>query len=158
MSTGYILFIILFVSVISVFAYLDTRKGVRASLPKFLKIFVPMLLAGIIVKIPELLKVTKKVGFSAETDVAPYIIGGIGTIIFFTVLFNAFKTEESYRKLKIYEYFLGFVTGIFRGWLYFGFFTIYMHKIFGFISIKPELLKIIENPVKWVVFLSFIGK
>lgn len=157
MTAGYVLFIILFVVSISVFAYLDTRKGIRASFHRLLKVFVPMLLAGIIVKIPELIGITKKAGFSDATDLAPYIIGGVGTLIFYTVLFQAFKAEESYRRLKVYDYFLGFLNGLARGWLYFGFFTLYLHKIFRFESISPELLSVIENPVKWVMFLSFFG-
>ncbi len=151
MNTGYILFLILFIIVISIFAYLDTRKGFRSSLPKFLRVFMPMLLAGVIVKIPELIGVTSK------NSIASYIIGGIGTLIFYSVLINVFKNEDSSRKLNIFDYFLGFLMGLSRGWLYFGFFTLYINLIFK-LSTVPEfttLLKAIETPVKWIVFLGF---
>jgi uncharacterized membrane protein required for colicin V production len=149
MSAGYIIFLILFIIVISVFAFLDTRQGFRPALPLFLRIFMPMLLTGVIVKIPELIGVTQK------GDVASYIIGGIGTIIFYSVLINVFKKEEGSRKLNILDYFVGFLLGIGRGWLYFGFFTLFLNRIFGFSFVKPELLRAIEEPVKWVLFLGF---
>ena len=157
--TGYILFLILFIIIVSTFAYLDTRHGFRAALPKFLRVFMPMLLAGVIVKIPELIGMTKKVGFSPESDIAPYIIGGIVTIIFYTVLIKVFKKEETTRKLNILDYFVGFLLGLGRGWLYFGFFTLYLNKIFSLstsgVNDLTNLILIIEKPVKWVLFFNF---
>jgi uncharacterized membrane protein required for colicin V production len=156
--TGYILFLTLFIIVISTFAYLDTRQGFRAAIPKFLGVFMPMVLAGLIVKIPELIGVTKKIGVSQESDIAPYLIGGIGAIIFYTVLIKVFKKEESTRKLNILDYFVGFILGLSRGWLYFGFFALYLNKIFDLGKNSADLIKllsIIEEPVKWVLFFSF---
>jgi len=152
MTFPYLLFIIVFVGVLTAFAYLDTRRGVRGDFPLLLRVIVPMLLAGIIVKIPQLIGITPKGG------VISYIIGGIGAIIFYIVLISVFKKaeEEKYNKLGIIDYFLGFLLGILRGWLYFGFFIVYLHAIFGLSFVQPSLLDAVIKPVEWLLFLSFI--
>ena len=149
MGTAYIVFVVVFIVVIALFAYLDAKKGLRESLPLFLKIFVPMLLTGVIVKIPELLKVIGK------DDIVAYIIGGIGVVIFYAVMFNMFKSEKSTRKKGVMDYFMGFLIGLSRGWLYAGFVVLYVDKIFTLSFLQPALRAAIENPVKWILFLSF---
>ncbi|OHD59964.1 MAG: hypothetical protein A2014_07410 [Spirochaetes bacterium GWF1_49_6] len=151
MTFPYLLFIIAFVGALTAFAYLDTRRGIRGDFPLLLRIVVPLLLAGIIVKITQLIGITPKGG------VVSYIIGGIGAVIFYIVLISVFKKaeEEKYQKLGIVDYFLGFLAGVIRGWLYFGFFIVYLHAIFGLSFVQPALLNTVIKPVEWLLFLSF---
>ena len=150
-----ILFIILFCGTLTYFAFVDTRKGFRYALPLFLRVFVPMILTGIIVKIPQLLKLTQK------EDVVSYIIGAIGAVIFYIVLFKVFKKENSKRNLNVLDYFVGFLIGTFRGWLYFGFAMVYLNKLFGLNTsvfngtTAGQVLTAMITPAKWVLFLGF---
>ncbi len=149
MNPWYIIFIILFAGVMTYFAFIDTKKGFRYALPLFLRIFVPLVLTGIIVKIPQLIGLTEK------GDIVSYIIGAIGSIIFFIVLINVFRKAEKQKRLNVLDYFLGFIFGVLRGWLYFGYFTLYIHRIFDLKFIDSQLLNTIITPVEWVLFLSF---
>ncbi|OHD54882.1 MAG: hypothetical protein A2Y33_16040 [Spirochaetes bacterium GWF1_51_8] len=152
MTFLYVLFIVLFVGVLTFFAYLDTRNGIRRALPLLFRVAVPMLLAGIIGKIPQLIGITEK------GSIVSYIIAGIGAVIFYIVLIKVFKKEDEdkYRKLNIVDYFLGFLAGVIRGWLYFGFFTVYLHKVFNLTFVQPVLLDAVMKPVEWILFISFI--
>lgn len=147
---AYAIFLILFIATLSYFAYFDTRKGVRYALPLFLQVFIPMLLSGIIVKLSQLI---------TKYDLVSYIVGGIGTVIFFIVLLSVFKPEKSSRQLGVLEHFFGFILGILRGWLFFGFVMFYLdvfHLIHFHAFLSSSLISAIEKPVKWIMLLDFI--
>ncbi len=149
MSSSQVIFLLVFIVVLSVFAYINTREGFLRSLSSLLRLVIPMLLSGIIVKISQLI---------SRVELVSYIIGGIGTVIFFLVLKNAIKNPEK-KKVNIVGHFLGFLVGIVEGWLVSGVIVLYL----DFFKV-PELSKILAPafyqsivlPVKWILFLDFI--
>ncbi len=147
---AYPLFLVVFIAFISYFAYFDTKKGFRYALPLFLQVFIPMLLSGITVKLSQLI---------SKYNLVSYIIGGIGTIIFFIVLLSVFKPEKSSRPLSVLDHFFGFILGLMRGWLIFGFVMFYL-DVFHVISfhsfLSSNLVLAIEKPVRWIILLDFI--
>ena len=150
MTTEYIVFLVVFIIVLSVFAYINTKEGMGFAASSFLKIFVPMLLSGIIVKIAHLI---------AKEPLISYIVGGIGTVIFFIVLQNVILTPEKKRKPGLLSFFFGFLIGIAQGWLVIGFLTSYVDffKLIQVHSIIPaSFFTAIVTPLKWVLFLDFI--
>lgn len=151
MSTAYIIFLVIFIIILSVFAYMGTRNGVMRAFNSFLRIAVPMLLSGIIVKISQLI--------SNKTDLISYIIGGIGTVIFFLVLRSVITNPEKTQKMGIFNYFFGFLIGLAQGWLICGILVLYLNR-FGIIHIEQiisaSFFNAITIPVKWILFLDFI--
>jgi uncharacterized membrane protein YfcA len=117
-----------------------------------------MLLSGVIVKIAQLIS-------KNELSIS-YIIGFIGTIIFYLVLRNLFKSPETAKNEGVVDYFLGFVIGVIQGWLIAGFLVVYLNfvfKLFNIIDmeskirqIAPMLFEAIKTPIDWILFLSFI--
>jgi hypothetical protein len=151
MATGYIIFLVIFIVLLSLFAYMGTRNGFVKALYSFLRIAVPMLLSGIIVKIVRLIP--------NQPELVSYIIGGIGTVIFFLVLRTVITTGSQNTKMGIFDYFLGFLLGITEGWLIVGFIVMYL-DFFKIVSIQslihPTFYQTIIKPVDWILFLSFI--
>ena len=150
MPSSYIIFLIIFVIILSVFAYYCTKEGFIRALYSLLRYAVPMLLSGIIVKIAQLI---------SKVNLISYIIGGIGTIIFALVLWNVILSPEKNKKMGIINYFLGFLIGVAEGWLIIGFLVLYIDffKIIDVRSIISEsFFQAIVTPVRWVLFLDFI--
>lgn len=147
-----VVLIIALVIVVGVFAYIDAKFGIISSLPLLLRVMVPMLVSGIIVRIVML------IGLSETQMNLKYIISGVGTVIFYVVLANVFKRKErEYKsKKKAYEYIIGFFSGVLRGWLIFGFFLLYLNQFGGLFSKYPTLVNTILKPVHWLMFLDFI--
>jgi hypothetical protein len=155
MSFSPVLFIAILVIFFSIFAYLGAKDGISRSFSSFLRIFIPMLLSGVIVWIAH--HIPKSV------ELISYIIGGIGAVIFFLVLRSAIKLPERRKDMNIAEYFFGLMIGIARGWLICGFVLLYLDfldKYFNVIKLRSfvnqPLLDAIIIPVKWVLFLDFI--
>ncbi len=150
MPNSYIIFLIIFIILLTVFAYFCTKNGFIRSLYLFLRFAVPMFLSGVIVFISR---------FISKVELIKYIIGIIGTVIFFLVLFNVFVLPEKNKKMGIINYFLGFVIGIAIGWLIAGFVVIYL-DFFNIIIIhniiSSSFYTAIITPVKWILFLDFI--
>lgn len=149
MSTGYILFLVLFILVVGTFAYLNTREGFVRSLNSLLRLLIPMVLSGIIVKIAQLI---------SKVELISYIIGGIGTVIFFLVLKNVIKNPEK-KKINIFGYFMGFIVGVIEGWLVCGIIVLYLnffHVVQLDKILAPAFYRAIVLPVEWTLFLSFI--
>ncbi len=149
MSTGYILFLVLFILVLGTFAYLNTREGFVRAFNSLLRLLIPMVLSGIIVKIAQLI---------SKVELISYIIGAIGTVIFFLVLRNAIKTPEK-KKQGIIGTFLGFLVGVVEGWLVCGIVVLYLN-FFHIVQLDrilaPAFYKAIVIPVEWTLFLDFI--
>lgn len=153
MSTSYVVFLVIFIILMALFAYFGTRNGVLKSVYSFLRIGIPMLLSGIIVKISHLI---------SKVELVSFIIGGIGTVIFYLVLRGVIggKTENNKNKKKgIVDYFLGFIIGAAEGWLIIGFVTIYLNyfQIIKIQEIIPSLYQAIVKPLQWILFFKFNG-
>lgn len=148
-----VVLIIALIITVGIFAYIDAKFGIVSSLPLFLRVAIPMLVSGVIVRIVML------IGLSEEQINLKYIISGVGTVIFYIVLANVFKRKErEYKaKQKGYEYILGFLSGALRGWLVFGFFLLYLNQFTELFSKYPTLVNTILKPVQWLMFLDFIG-
>ena len=153
MSSSYVLFLVIFIILMAFFAYIGTRNGLIRSFYSFLRIGIPMLLSGIIVKISHLI---------SKVELVSFIIGGIGTVIFFLVLRGVIggKVDSNkYRNQKkgILDYFLGFIIGAAQGWLIIGFFVIYLNyfQIIKIQEIIPSLYQAIIKPLQWILFFKF---
>ncbi|MGA2142936.1 MAG: hypothetical protein ABSG94_11015 [Brevinematales bacterium] len=154
-----IIFIVVFIAIIGICAYSGTRQGFFRSLNSFLRIALPMLLSGIIVLIASLIS-KERIGLIS------YIIGLIGTIIFYLVLRNVIKDPDaSVRNAGIVDYFLGFIVGVMRGWVIAGFLVVYIDFFCKLLKMQTNLQNIIDNqslfiaiktPIDWILFLSFI--
>ncbi len=158
MQISYIIFLVVFIVIIGICAYSGTRQGFFRALNSFLRIALPMLLSGIIVLIASL--ITKQ-----RMDLISYIIGLIGTIIFYLVLRNIIKDPETIRNAGIADYFLGFIVGVLQGWLIAGFLVVYINYFCTILNFHPNLMEIakspslfaaIRTPIDWILFLSFI--
>lgn len=152
MSTVYIIFLVIFILIIAIFAYVGTREGFFRSLNSFLRVALPLLLSGIIVKIVRLI--------SGNIDIISYIIGGIGTVIFYIVFKSVLTRPEKVQKMGLVDYFLGFLVGIATGWLVIGLFVLYI-DFFKIIAINGKIISeaffnAVVTPVKWLLFLEFI--
>lgn len=154
-----IIFIVVFIAIIGICAYTGTRQGFFRSLNSFLRIALPMLLSGIIVLIASLIS-KERIGLIS------YIIGLIGTVIFYLVLRNVIKDPDTAaRNAGIVDYFLGFVVGVMRGWVIAGFLVVYIDFFCKLLKLQTNLQNIIDNqslfiaiktPIDWILFLSFI--
>jgi len=155
MSGSYVIFLVLFIALISVFAYLGTREGFVRALNSLLRIAVPMLLSGVIVKIAQFIQNLNGSSF----DLISYIIGGVGTVIFFLVLRSVIAKPEKGKKLGIFSYFFGFLVGLIQGWLIAGFFVLYLNR-FGIVHISQiipqQFFNAIVTPLERILFLDFI--
>lgn len=160
MNAAYVIFLVVFIVIIGLCAYIGTRQGFFRALNGFFRVALPMLLSGIIVLIASLIS-------KERMGLISYIIGFIGTIIFFLVLRNVIKDPETAvnRNAGIVDYFLGFIVGVLRGWLIAGFLVVFVNKVCELISFKPDLAAIINSqslyyaitkPIDWILFLSFI--
>lgn len=152
MSTEYIIFLIIFILIIAIFAYVGTREGFFRSLNSFLRIALPLLLSGVIVKVVRLI--------SGNVDIISYIIGGIGTFIFYLVFKSVLVRPERVQKMGLVDYFLGFLVGIATGWLVIGLFVLYI-DFFKIIAINNKVVSeaffnAMVIPAKWLLFLEFI--
>lgn len=150
MSTPYIIILVVLVLFLGIFAYLGTKDGIVRSLYSFLRFALPMALAGVIVKISHLI---------SRVELVNFIIGGIGSVIFFVVLRSILVTDEKRGKLGIIEHFIGCVIGLAQGWLLAGFVMLYVDffRIFKISSYIPgSLFNALVIPAKWLVFLDFI--
>ncbi len=156
MNLFYIVFLIIFILIIGICAFINTRQGFFKALNSLLRIALPMLLSGIIVKIAQLIS-NKEMSIS-------YIIGFIGTIIFYLVIRSMIKNTDTGKNGGIVDYFLGFVIGVIQGWLIAGFLVVYLNfNYFGHFQIlniekmiSPGLFEAIKTPIDWILFLSFI--
>lgn len=152
MSTAYIVFLVLFIIILSIFAYINTRDGLVRALNALLRIAIPMLLSGIIVKISHFIP--------NHVMMVDLIIGGIGTVIFFIVLQSVITNPEKTNKNGLLNIFFGFILGLAQGWLVIGFLVLYLDffKIISIHNIIPgSFFDAIVTPVKWILFLDFIN-
>lgn len=149
MTKEYIIFLIAFVGILSAFAYVNTKNGMKFGFNWFLKIALPMVLSAIIVKIAQ---------FISDMRLVSYIVGGIGFVIFFIVLQSAIKPAEK-TKPSILGHFVGFIFGIAQGWLVIGLIVDYLDffKILKIHSMIPiAFFDAIVTPVRWFLFFDFI--
>lgn len=146
----YTIFLIIFIITLSTFTFLDTKAGFKKAFGNLLRILVPIVLSGIIVKLVQLI---------SKVELISYIVGGIGVIIFYIVLRASIKPQPTKEKLWILDYFLGFIIGLIRGWLYFGIIILYLN-FFNIINfqkiISPVLFRTIIFPIRILLFLDFI--
>lgn len=158
MQIAYIIFLVVFIAIIVFSAYSGTKQGFFRALNSFLRVALPMLLSGIIVVIASLIS-------KERMGLISYIIGFIGTVIFFLVLRNIIKDPDAGRNAGIIDYFLGFIVGVLRGWLIAGFLVVYIDYFCRLARISPTLQEIIHSsslfnaistPIDWILFLSFI--
>jgi len=150
MTKEYIIFLISFIVVLSIFAYINTRYGMAFAFNWFLKIVLPMVLSAIIVLIAK---------FISDLRMVVYIVGGIGFVIFFIVLQSAIKPPAEQRKTTILSHFFGFVFGIVQGWLVIGLIVDYLN-FFGILKIRSMIpiafFDAIVTPLRWFLFFDFI--
>ncbi len=151
MSVSYIIFLIIFIIIIGICAYMSTRAGFFPALNSLLRIALPMLLSGIIVKIAELMQKPQ------SSLLISLIIGFIGTVIFYLVFRSVLKKPAADTNQNVLNYFLGFLVGVIQGWLISGFIVLYL-DYFKLIpnTVPGSLINAIVTPVHWVLFLSFI--
>ncbi len=150
MTKEYIIFLISFIVILSVFAYINTRYGMSFAFNWFLKIALPMVLSAIIVKIAQ---------FISDLRLVSYIVGGIGFVIFFIVFQSAIKQPAETGKPTIISHFLGFIFGIAQGWLIIGLVVDYLN-FFGILKIQNMIpmafFNAIVTPLRWFLFFDFI--
>jgi|YelNatPaOPRAMG01_1025707.scaffolds.fasta_scaffold03941_7 uncharacterized membrane protein len=150
MTKEYLIFLILFVVVLSIFAYVNTKIGFQMASRWCLRIVLPMILSGIIVKIAQLI---------SNLRLVTYIVGGIGFVIFFIVLQSAIKNPAEKTKPNIISHFFGFIMGIIQGWLIIGLVVDYL-DFFGIVKIHNMIpitfFNAIVLPLRWVLFFDFI--
>lgn len=159
MSLGSVVFLVLFIIVLGIFAYISTKEGFLRSLNSLLRILIPMLLTGVIVLIARfiLAKVDMK-----SVEMIKFIIAAIGVVIFYLVLQAVIKNPEK-KPLNIFTIFMGFLVGLVQGWLICGVVVLYLDyiNIFNIRSILEAkstlpLFHALTLPVKWVLFFDFI--
>ncbi|MGC8765074.1 MAG: hypothetical protein ACP5QT_04235 [Brevinematia bacterium] len=150
MTKEYIIFLVSFVVVLSVFAYINTRYGLYFAFKWFLRIALPMVLSAIIVKVAH---------FISDLRLVSYIVGGIGFVIFFIVFQSAIRLGEEEKKPTIVSHFLGCLLGLIQGWLVIGLIVDYLN-FFGILKIQnmipPAFFNAIVTPLRWFLFFDFI--
>ena len=150
MTREYIIFLISFIVVLSIFAYINTRYGLYFAFKWFLKIALPMVLSAIIVKIAQ---------FVSDLRLVSYIVGGIGFVIFFIVFQSAIKQAPENKKPTIISHFFGFILGLVQGWLAIGLVVDYLN-FFGILKIQNLIplafFNAIVTPLRWFLFFDFI--
>lgn len=155
MNVLYILFIAVFIIVMASVIFMDTRGGFTRSFQLLLRVALPMLLTGVIVKI---------IAIFTKVDLVQYIIAGIGSVIFYIVFASAIHVPERDRKRRpVTDSILGFLTGTARGWLLCGFGALFLNFLLGLFRTSTlsgaagSFYTVVVSPAKWLLFLDFIS-
>jgi len=150
MNTAYWISIGVLVVVLGVFIYMDTKEGFHRALYRFLRLFLPLLLAGIIVFLVSLISREKNL---------QNLLGLILSVIFFIVLSASLHLPEKKPHADVVSVFLGALVGVLRAWLVIGFVLYYLNFFHLFEiqhTIGTSFYEALKKPIEWLLFLSFL--
>ncbi|MFN4216023.1 MAG: hypothetical protein ACK4HQ_01275 [Brevinematales bacterium] len=150
MSTVYWVSIAILAIVLGVFIYFDTREGFHRALYRFLRLLLPLVLAGVIVFLVSLISSDRMIRA---------LLGLILSIIFFLVLSASLRLPEKKAHADVVSVFLGALVGVIRAWLVIGFVVWYL-KFFRILDLASivgfSFYEALVKPVEWLLFFTFL--
>lgn len=150
MSTSYWIVIGVLAIFLGVFIYFDTKEGFHRALYRFLRLLLPLILAGIIVFLVSLI--------SADRMIRG-LLGLILSVIFFVVLSASLRLPEKRAQADVVSVFLGGLVGVIRAWLVIGF-VLYYLRFFRFFDVSTVIgssfYGALVKPIEWILFFTFL--
>lgn len=150
MNTMYWIVITILVVMLVWFVYYDTRNGFQRSFYRLLRLFLPLVLAGIIVFL---------VSFISKDTMIKHILGLVLSVIFFIVLSASLHLPEKKTQTDVVNVFLGALVGVVRAWLVIGFVVLFLEyfKVVKFSSLLgTSFYYALVKPIDWILFFGFL--